>query len=121
MTDRSDSSYCEKEEEELNSFSQFREETGTWEWKPGFQILPYPEEYADIPLLEKRKHVKMQSHCHFSTNLRASGSDSTAWEKSQHTYIILKVKPTNHTKKYLAIIIKDTFLTSDFLISSTVL
>lgn len=87
-------------------------------------MLPYPEEYAAIPLPEKESMWKckpLQSLCHFSTNLRASGSDSTAWEKSQHTYIILKVKPTNHTKKYLAIIIKDTFLTSDFLISSTVL
>lgn len=60
-TDRSDSSCCEREGVKLNSFSQFRGETGTWERKLGFQILLYAPECADTPLLEKRTHVKTQS------------------------------------------------------------
>lgn len=61
MKDCYNSSYSDTQVEELNTFSQFREEAGTWEWKPGFQTPLYPQEYADIPLRKERKHVKMQS------------------------------------------------------------
>lgn len=100
----------------LNSFTRFREETGTWERKPGFQALTILRDVL-LSLCEERKHKKAQSP---AKPLSFQYKSTRQWflPKSlgkEPAYIDhFKVKPTNHTRKYLAIIIKDTFLTSDF-------
>jgi len=100
----------------LNSFTRFRGEAGTWERRPGFQALHYPQECVAI-LHEESKHVKTQSPAKpLSPQYKSTRQRFLPKSSGKEPAFIdhFKVKPTNHTRKYLAIIIKDNFLTSDF-------